>query len=142
MGRLAIIAIMVNRIGLAVFCLAVIAAAADTKVERGRYLVEEVGKCQECHSPSNEQGELDRTKWMKGSVLNIAPIKPVQGWHKTAPDITPGGRLWERWKEEGILKFMTTGLNPRGGKAEAPMPTYKLTQEDAEAVVAYLKSLP
>src|SRR5947209_1908591 len=124
---------------IAVACCAV---AADQKVERGRYLVEEVGKCQECHTPYTEKGELDKTKWLKGAVLNFAPINPVQGWHKTSPDLTGSSRLFERWKEEGIVKFMMTGLNPRGGKADAPMPTYKLTQEDAEAVVAYLKSLP
>jgi mono/diheme cytochrome c family protein len=118
------------------------AAAADQKVERGRYLVEEVGKCQVCHTPNNEKGELDKTKWMKGAVLNFAPITPVEGWHKTSPDLTSQSRLFERWKEEGLVKFMATGLNPKGGKADAPMPTYKLTQEDAEAVVAYLKSLP
>jgi mono/diheme cytochrome c family protein len=119
-----------------------LAWSADAKLERGKYLVEEVGKCQECHTPLNEQGELDKTKWMKGAVLNFAPMKPVQGWHKTAPDLTSSGRLFERWKDEGMVKFMATGLNPRGNKAGPPMPTYKLTQEDAEAVVAYLKSLP
>lgn len=117
------------------------ANAADDKIERGRYLVEEIGKCQDCHTPRNEKGELDREKWLKGAVLDFAPIKPVEGWHKTAPDLTSQSRLFERWKEEGLVKFMVTGLNPRGGKADVPMPTYKLKQEDAEAIVAYLKSL-
>ena len=103
--------------------------------------MDEVGKCQMCHTPLDEKGELDKTKWLKGAVMNIAPIAPVQGWHKTAPDLTSSSRLFERWKEEGLVKFMVTGLNPKGGKADAPMPTYKLSQEDAEAVVAYLKSL-
>jgi len=116
-------------------------AGGESKVERGKYLTEEVGKCQECHTPRLDNNELDKEKWMKGAVMNIAPIKPVEGWHKTAPDLTPDGRLWERWGEAGLVKFMTTGQNPRGGKADAPMPTYKLTQADAEAMVAYLKTL-
>lgn len=113
----------------------------QSPVERGKYLVEEVGQCQTCHTPRLENGEYDKTKWMKGSTLNIAPIKPVEGWHKAAPDLTPGSRLWNVWKEEGLVNYMHTGLNPRGRKADAPMPTYKLTKEDALAVVAYLKSL-
>jgi mono/diheme cytochrome c family protein len=133
--------VMFTRVLLGVAVLSVAAVAADDKVERGRYLVEEVGKCQECHTPMNEKGELDRTKWLKGATLNFAPINPVPGWHKTAPDLTSQSRLFERWKEEGLVKFMNTGLNPKGGKADAPMPTYKMTKEDAEAVVAYLKSL-
>jgi mono/diheme cytochrome c family protein len=115
--------------------------AADDKVERGRYLVEEVGKCQACHTPAGENGELDRSQWLKGATLNFAPTNATPKWHKTAPDITGSSRLFERWKDEGVLNFMTTGLNPRGGKADPPMPTYKLSKEDAEAVVAYLKSL-
>ncbi len=111
------------------------------KVARGKYLVEEVGKCQECHTPRLDNGEFDKTKWMKGAVLNFAPIKPVQGWHKTSPDLTPEGRLWERWTPDGIKKYMQTGLNPKGKPADAPMPTYKLTPEDADAVVEYLKTL-
>jgi mono/diheme cytochrome c family protein len=112
------------------------------KIERGKYLVEEVGKCQECHTARTETGEMDKEKWLKGAVLDFAPLKPVQGWHKTSPSLTPDGTLWKRWGEAGLLKFMQTGLGPKGNPADPPMPTYKLKAEDAEAVVAYLKSLP
>lgn len=116
--------------------------AADPKLERGRYLAEEVARCQDCHSPRADSGQLDKERWMKGAVLDFAPLKPVEGWHKTAPDLTSTSRLWQRWGVEGMLKFLTTGLNPKGGAADPPMPAYKLKQEDAEAMVAYLKSLP
>jgi mono/diheme cytochrome c family protein len=122
------------------------AIAADTpalsgKAERGRYLVEEVAQCQMCHTPRLESGEYDRQKWLKGATLNIQPIEPVKEWHKSAPDLTPGSRLWTRWQEKGLLTFMQTGLNPNGHAADPPMPTYKLKTEDAEAVVEYLKTL-
>lgn len=116
-------------------------AADDDKIAYGKYLTEEVGKCQDCHTPRGEDGQLDKTKWMKGAVLDFQPIKEMKGWHKTSPDLTPGSRLWDRWKEEGLVKFMVTGQNPKGGAADPPMPTYKLKQADAEAIVAYLKSL-
>ena len=114
---------------------------AAAKVEYGRYLVEEVGKCQECHTPKLESGELDKSKWLEGAVLDVGPLKEIKGWHKTSPGLTTDGRLWERWKEEGVRNFLITGLNPKGGKAEAPMPTYKLKPADADAIIAYLKSL-
>lgn len=115
--------------------------SAQDKVARGKYLVEEVGKCQECHTPRLETGEFDTSKWLKGAVSRVAPIKPIRGWHKTSPDITSRGQLWEKWKEEGIRKYLQTGVTPKGGRSDAPMPTYKLSAEDADAVVEYLKTL-
>ena len=38
--------------------------------------------------------------------------------------------------------FEKTGKTPRGSRPGPPMPTYTLTHEDAEAIVAFLKSLP
>jgi mono/diheme cytochrome c family protein len=110
-------------------------------VERGKYLVEEVGKCQDCHTPRQADGQLDKSQWLKGTVLDFQPIKPVPGWHKASPDLTPSGRLWERWGEKGLVGFLTTGKGPSGHAADPPMPTYTLKTEDAEAMVAYLKSL-
>lgn len=134
------LSVNVRALGLAALFLFA-ANAADDKVERGRYLLEEVGKCGDCHTPLDEKGQLDRSKWLKGAVLPFAPINPIEGWHKTAPDLTPAGRLYQRWNADGLVKFLVTGLNPRGGKAGPPMPTYKMKQEDAEAIVEYLKSL-
>lgn len=116
-------------------------AKVDPKIERGKYLVEEVGRCQECHTPVLESGEFDRTQWLKGATLVGIPAKPIPDWHQKAPDITSTSRLWERWKVEGFVKFLQTAKNPRGGKAGPPMPAYKVTAEDAEAMTAYLKSL-
>lgn len=112
------------------------------KIERGRYLVEEVGKCQDCHTPRDEKGELDRSKWLHGTALGFKPLNPVPGWHEHSPDLTSQSPLWNRWGEKKLIDFMTTGLNPKGKPADPPMPAYRLTKEDAEAVIAYLKSLP
>jgi mono/diheme cytochrome c family protein len=124
------------------FCLPIF--AADSKqalIDRGKYLVEEVAKCQMCHTPKLESGELDTTKWLKGAVLDVQPMKEVKGWHKTSPDLTPGSRLWSRWGEATILKYLTTGLAQNGKPADPPMPAYKFTSNDAEAVLEFLKSL-
>ena len=47
-----------------------------SEIERGRYLVEEVAKCGECHTPRNAQGELDRHAWLE-SGKQIALAVPV-----------------------------------------------------------------
>lgn len=117
-------------------------ASEQAKLERGKYLVEEVGRCQECHTPTLPDGTFDRANWMKGATLVGVPATPIDDWHQKAPDITSTSKLWERWKVEGFVKFLQTAKNPRGGKAGPPMPAYTLKAEDAEAITAYLKSLP
>ena len=114
----------------------------DPKVARGKYLVEEVARCQECHSPKDADGAFDKAKWLKGATLAITGITPIKGWHATSPDITSTSALWQRWGDDGMSKFLQTAKNPRGGGAGAPMPAYSMKAEDADAIVAYLKSLP
>jgi mono/diheme cytochrome c family protein len=113
-----------------------------SKIERGKYLVEEVARCQECHTPKLENGDLDKSKWLKGTTLSVQPTAPIKGWHQNSPDITSTSALWQRWGDDGFAKFLQTAKNPRGGTAGPPMPAYTLRVEDAEAIVAYLKSLP
>jgi len=116
--------------------------AQDPKLQRGKYLVEEVARCQECHTPKTDAGDLDTAKMLKGAKLNVAPMAPIAGWHASSPDITSTSALWQRWGDDGMIKFLETAKNPRGGKAGAPMPAYTMRHEDADAIVAYLKSLP
>jgi cytochrome c2 len=128
--------------GLGLVALTFTMAAQSSNLERGKYLVEDVARCQECHTPKTEAGELDRTKWMKGATLIGVPSTPVPDWHQKSPDISSTSALWTRWGQEGFSKFLQTAKNPRGGKAGPPMPAYLLKAEDADAITAYLKSLP
>ena len=121
--------------------IALMSAQNAAQIERGRYLVEEVAKCGDCHTPKGADGQLDRSKWLKGAVLDFQPLEPVPKWHKTSPDLTRPGRLWSKWGELALLNYLKTGLAPSGKPADPPMPAYKLKHEDAEAIVEYLKSL-
>jgi mono/diheme cytochrome c family protein len=116
--------------------------AQDTAIARGKYLVEEVSKCQDCHTPKTATGEPDKSKWLKGAVLSFKPMSEVPKWHPGAPDLTSTSALWQRWGMDGMVKFLETGKNPRGNAADPPMPAYTLTHDDAVAIATYLKSLP
>lgn len=129
-------------IGCAVAATTFTAFAQDSKIARGKYLVEEIGRCQECHTPKTETGEFDKSRWMKGATLIGVPSAPVADWHQKSPDLTSTSALWTRWGQDGFSKFLQTAKNPRGGKAGPPMPAYMLTVEDSDAIAAYLKSLP
>jgi mono/diheme cytochrome c family protein len=107
------------------------------KIARGKYLVESVAHCGECHSPHNEKGEPVPGKQLKGATLDFKPITPMPIWADKAPNIA-GMRGWE---DADAVKFFMTGLAYNDLPARPPMPQYKMNKEDAEAVVAYLKSL-
>jgi len=125
--------------GMAVWVLRA-ADAANGEVERGRYLVENVAKCGDCHTPRLDNGELDKSQTLKGTMLDFAPSHPIPHWKAMAPDITPGGQVWKRG-EPALTKFLETAVWPDGDRADPPMPDFKLSPDDAKAVVAYLKTL-
>jgi mono/diheme cytochrome c family protein len=114
----------------------------DAKVERGRYVAEEIAKCQDCHTQRMmDSNDLIKSQWLKGAPLSFTPVVAPPNWRPKAPDITSTSPLWQRWGEEGMVKFFETGRNPRGNHADPPMPVYTLSHDDAVAVTAYLKSL-
>ena len=107
------------------------------KVARGKYLVENVGMCNDCHTPRNEKGELIKAHWLKGTTLDFKPIVPIPVWAEKSSNIAglPG------WEEAAAVKFFMSGIAYNGLPARPPMPQYRFNREDSEAIVAYLKSL-
>lgn len=103
---------------------------------RGRYLVEHVGLCADCHTPRNEKGQFLRDQWLKGAALPFQPMVPMP-WSPAAPPIAGLPSM----TEEQALVFMRTGKRPDGSVPRPPMPEFRFSAEDASAVVAYLKSL-
>jgi mono/diheme cytochrome c family protein len=125
----------------AVSAIALWAEDDDAKIARGKYIVEEVARCIDCHTPRLINGTLVQSGWLKGATLDFAPVNETKGWHQKSPDITSTSPLWGRWGEDGMVAFLETAKNPRGGSAGPPMPPYKMSHADAVAVTAYLKSL-
>jgi mono/diheme cytochrome c family protein len=112
-------------------------SAASAKVTRGKYLVESIGMCGDCHTPRNEKGELVKEQWLKGTTLDFKPAAPIPVWAEKSVNIAglPG------WEKDAAIKFFMTGVAYNGLPARPPMPQYRYSQQDAEAIVAYLKSL-
>jgi len=109
-----------------------------SQVERGRYLVEEVAKCTECHTPRNEKGELKRDAWLEGAPIWIRPVRPIANWADHTPPLAGLPSLTDAETERVLEK----GIGPEGETLRPPMHIYHMNHEDAEAIVAYLKSLP
>ena len=113
-------------------------AGKKGEVERGRYLVEEVAKCPECHTPRNERGELRRDAWLRGAPIWIKPVAPVANWADHAPSLA-GFPSFTEVQGERILE---KGTGPQGEVLRPPMHIYHMNHADAKAIIAYLKSLP
>lgn len=108
------------------------------EVERGRYLVEEVAKCAECHTPRNARGELDHEAWLQGAPIWIMPVRPIPNWAERAPALAGLPSFTE---EEGE-RVLEKGIGPEGETLRPPMHIYHMSHADARAIIAYLKSLP
>ena len=114
------------------------ASTETSEIERGRYLVEEVAKCPECHTPRNGRGELEHGAWLQGAPIWIMPVRPISNWADRAPALAG----FPSFTEEQGERILENGTGPQGEILRPPMHTYHLNHGDAKAIIAYLKSLP
>ena len=112
---------------------------AASVAERGQYLVHHVAMCIYCHTPRNERGVPDERRLLHGAPMPVESPFPAQKWAFMAPKIAglPGG-----WTDVDMVRFLQTGESPTGRQPQPPMPPFRLNEDDARAVAAYLKSLP
>jgi mono/diheme cytochrome c family protein len=108
---------------------------AQALVKRGDYLVNQIARCGDCHTPRDAKGRLDMTRRLRGAKMWFAPKDDAKEWSDKAPDITAAGKAGT-WTEERMIKLLSTGK-----ESDPPMPAYRMTVEDAKAVTAYLRSL-
>ncbi|SFT49689.1 cytochrome c [Sedimentitalea nanhaiensis] len=110
--------------------------ASTPEIERGRYLVEALGHCAECHTPRDITGGLDRSRWMQG-----APNPSGKG---KIPAIDPANLTWSAGD---IAYYLETGFTPEydsagGQMAKVVAGMAHLDPDDRAAIAAYLKALP
>jgi mono/diheme cytochrome c family protein len=106
-------------------------------IEHGRYIAHHVAMCVECHSPRDDDGELIETKYFQGAHLRIDSNYDAISFAPRAPKIAnlPG------YTTEDAVRLLMEGATPRGTTPKAPMPPFRMSEHDARAVTAYLKSL-
>jgi mono/diheme cytochrome c family protein len=110
--------------------------APTPELVRGRYLVEALGHCTECHTPRNALGGLDKARWMGGAAHPSDEGR--------IPNITTAALSWS---EGDIAEYLKSGFTPdfdsAGGEmAEVVKNTRQLTDDDRAAIAAYLKAIP
>ena len=111
------------------------------KVARGEYLTTIMG-CNDCHTPGTFYGAPDFSRKLSGSELGW-----VGPWGTSyARNLTPDPETGiGSWSEDDIVKTIRTGQRADGTPVLPPMPWpmyTNLSDDDAYAIAAYLKSLP
>jgi hypothetical protein len=106
-------------------------------IERGEYIVEGVAMCERCHTRRDEHGNPDRMNWLMGGPVQTEPTYSAPTWAISEPRLAglPPGTDAE------FVTLLTTGISRTGRPPNPPMPPFRMTRGDAEAVLAYLKSL-
>jgi mono/diheme cytochrome c family protein len=114
-------------------------ASARSAVERGRYLVEVIGACGNCHTPKGPQGDVPGKHLAGGFGLD----DELGRW--IAPNITPDPETGiGRWTDAEIIRATREGKRPDGKTLGPPMPFdlyRRLSDADVTAMVAYLRTV-
>jgi hypothetical protein len=115
------------------------ARASRGNIEHGRYIIEGIAMCFECHSTRDSGGNIIPGTRFMGGPLPVASPAWATDWAVRTPRIAglPG------YTTELAIRLLTQGAIGRDGtQLRRPMPRFRMTPQDAADVVAYLKSMP
>jgi mono/diheme cytochrome c family protein len=120
------------------------ARAPTSGIARGKYLVQHVAHCGECHTPRRITGGADNTRFLAGT--RNGPESSI------VPNITPDPETGiGDWTDDELVEYLQTGFKPNGDNAQGLMEEviegtsvgYKdLSDADLRAIVAYLRTVP
>src|SRR5450432_3271638 len=95
------------------------AAKAQSPVERGKYLVDTLMTCHNCHTPRGPNGPMfDKALSGGGPPFDAPPFTVF------AANITPDKDTGiGNWSEADLKKLLVTGIRPNGVAVAEVMPT-------------------
>ena len=111
----------------------------DEAWNRGAYLVEGPGHCQECHTPRTFYGVLETDRAFTGTTLGKEKVPNIT----SNPEVGLG-----KWSEGDIGTLLQFGMTPDGDFVGSDMAkivnngTSKLPDEDVAAIAGFVRSLP
>lgn len=117
---------------------------SENLLARGAYIVEGPGHCGTCHTPraaTMQEKALDDS-----SAFFLAGGQIVDGWNALSLRNEPSGL--QNWSQDEIVELLLTGRTAKAVIIGKPMHDVIVhssslwTDEDRNAVAAYLKSLP
>ncbi|MCW5772975.1 MAG: cytochrome c [Rhodospirillaceae bacterium] len=118
----------------------VVSAQAESPVARGRYLVESIAGCGNCHTPQGPNGPIAGKELAGGSVVvDAPPFRAVASNITSDKETGIGG-----WTDAQLAKAIREGIRPDGSLIGPPMPFElyrRMSDTDLKAIVAYLRTV-
>lgn len=120
--------------------------AGVSPVARGDYLVNHVLACSDCHTPRDAMGAPILAKAFSGieCFIDAVPGDDTQGC-LSSKNLTPDATGIGNMTDDQVKDMLLNGKRPDGKFLSSVMPYYQfhnLKAADADAIVAYLRSLP
>ncbi len=123
-----------------------LAAAPADPIQRGRYLVDHVALCPDCHTPRTRFGGLDASLYLAGTpsgpdgnpVPNITPDREtgIGGWSEDAVvALLRTGMKPDMDNVQGFMADMVNGVDGGPGYARAP-------EAELRSIAKYLRTVP
>lgn len=117
------------------------AAAAETPLERGTYLMNSIVACGNCHTPQGPNGPIEGME-----LAGMAPFYVEEGlFVANSANITQDMETGiGAWTDEEIKRAIREGIRPDGTVIGPPMPIMlyrSMSDEDLDAIVAYLRTV-
>ena len=136
---------MRSRLWIAALALAMAPAAAQTPpqspIDRGKYLVEGILTCGNCHTPRGAGGVLDTARRHAGGPQVWETTEYRVHPSNITPDQQTGVGAWSAGEVKAAIR---DGKRPGGQQLSPQMPSayYRIfAPSDLDAVVAYMQSL-
>jgi mono/diheme cytochrome c family protein len=113
---------------------------------RGKYLVENVTSCMDCHSPHDwTKHDAPITPGMEGAGGDMSVMSGLPG-RVVAPNLTPDPETGAgNWSDDALARAIREGIG-HDGRTLFPMMPYedfrRLPDEDLASIIVYLRSLP
>jgi mono/diheme cytochrome c family protein len=112
------------------------AATPTDPAARGEYITTKLAMCVQCHSGRDNAGNiLEAEKFHGGAIPVLSPF-PAKTFALRAPNIA--GLVG--FTDEQIISLLTTGKMEGRDPPRPPMPPFRMSLQDAQAVIAYLRT--
>lgn len=100
-----------------------------TSIARGKYLVEKVSQCTDCHGP-DLGGKMFASDFAMGQLA--------------AANLTRGkGGIGARYTDQDFVRTLMHGVRPNGTSVLfMPSADYQFTERDLGSIIAYVKTVP
>jgi mono/diheme cytochrome c family protein len=116
-------------------------SGSDPRLARGKYLVEGIAACGNCHAERDPKGQVIAARGLSGGMVFDAPV-----FKAYAPNITPDPETGiGKWSDAQLGKAIREGVRPDGSIIGPPMPIEFLrnvSDDDLAAIISYLRAQP